>query len=456
MEQKMKIGGLIFGNTTADTQKVIEANDSNLNHCLATNRKLATQDYEAIHAHLSEAVPQNCDLFFVDEILTEAQAIDVSDADLYVVYSFGGVTDKTYVTLLSKNKPILILQPPYEKSWSYGGVYFPYFVRDNREISDYLGISEDVTVIKSSEELKKTLSAYQVKFRMEHAVVMCAGEPMYEPFHSWSWGYSIVKAMQQKFGLKWINLSSEKILDIYNNWEKEYPKEQILNEVSGDYVKARDAIPRVEKLYYVFKELIEENQVTAFTVNCLASIVHTGINGTACYALSKLNDSGIVAACESDITTLLAMMITSFASNRPVFMLNPYLFPADNKLFVSHCSCPTLHSYEEGSKQDPLNLYNYFEIDSMGCGIQVMREPGDVTIVGLAHNSIDRMVIVKGRMVRNTSFASCRTQMEIEIDGDIQDLANNYQGRHWALVYGDYTDALVRANELMDIESIII
>ncbi len=458
MSKAMKIGCLIFGNTVADTAEVIAEHNLNLSDCERTNRQLNADDIARIHQSFDEALPPDCVPFYRDCIITEHQAIDIEPADLYVVYPFGGISDVQFAALMSKNKPIVIAPCPYGQYWSYGCVYYPYFVRDNREISRYLGISEDVSVVDSQEELKKTLYAYQVKFRMENAVVLCVGEPMYEPFHSFNWGYSIVKAVQQKFGLQWMNISSEKILQMYDSFDKEYAHGEILKDAAENHVKDAGAFDRVERLYQLFKALIEKYEVDGFTVNCLASIVHTTINGTACYSLSKLNDAGVVAACESDVTTLMAMMITSFASRRPAFMLNPYLFPADNKLFVSHCSSPTRHSLaKDDAQRDDMRLYNYFEIPHMGCGIQVLREEGaEVTITGLSHNSLDRMVVVKGRIVRNTSFASCRTQLEIQTEGSIRELAEAYQGRHWALVYGDQTDAVVRANRLLRIESILI
>ena len=199
----------------------------------------------------------------------------------------------------------------------------------------------------------------------------------------------------------------------------------------------------------------EKYGATAFTVNCLESIVHTSCHTTSCFALSRLNDEGIISACEADATTLVDMLITSYASNAPSFMLNPYLFPADNKLFVSHCTSPTRHSFATDEKDD-FNTYSYFEIRSLPCGLQVLKQPGPVTVTGISHDKLDKMVIVRGNLVRNTSFASCRTQVEIDVPGGIKKLADNYEGRHWALVYGNQSEKIARANELLGIESLII
>ena len=76
------------------------------------------------------------------------------------------------------------------------------------------------------------------------------------------------------------------------------------------------------------------------------------------------------------------MLITSYASGEPSFMLNPYLFPMDNKLFVSHCTSPTKRSYSNDEK-DEFNAYAYFEMRTLTCGLQILKQPGPVTVTGI-------------------------------------------------------------------------
>ena len=88
--------------------------------------------------------------------------------------------------------------------------------------------------------------------------------------------------------------------------------------------------------------------------------------------------------------------------------------------------------------------------------LQVLKQPGPVTVTGISHDTLDKMVIVRGDLVRNTAFPSCRTQLEISVPGGIRKLAECYEGRHWALVYGDQSKKIAKANELLGIESMII
>lgn len=40
--------------------------------------------------------------------------------------------------------------------------------------------------------------------------------------------------------------------------------------------------------------------------------------------------------------------------------------------------------------------------------------------------------------------------------GRVKELAENYEGRHWAMVYGDHSEEIKNANDVLGIESVII
>ena len=315
-------------------------------------------------------------------------------------------------------------------------------------------MKNQVYVCKNLNDLGDIVHALSVRYKINNSTVLCIGEAMYEPYHSWNWGYEMIRLIQEKFGVNWKHISSDKFLQIYNSSNVKtsgsLTKEAALNRMPEGFNSDKP-----EKMYKVFDKLIKEYNADAFTVNCLYSIVHTQCETTACYALSKLNDKGVVSACEADITTLLDMIITSYACDSPVFMLNPYLFPEDNKLFVSHCTSPTLHSFTSDEKDD-FNAYTYYEIPSLPSGIQVIKKQGPVTVTGISHDKLDKMIVIRGNIVKNTAFPSCRTQMVLNVKGDIKELAECYEGRHWAMAYGDQTQKLKNANKLLGIDTQII
>lgn len=450
--RKMKIGIVTVGHDFTVTDDERRNRDCDLSHCTDIRRRVDDKLIDTLTEEAASFLPPDTE-YFGAHVRGESSAIDLEEADAYVIIPFG-VPDIVYAVIYSKNKPVLFYVPPYGQLWSYGAVYYPYFVRDARKIDEYIGLDNRVFVCKGGQDLKDTLSALKVKFKLANTTALCIGEAMYEPFHSWNWGYEMIRAVQEKFGVTWKHISSERFLSLFASEDTAF--EDLINkEAKENRMPDEYTTKTPEKMYRLFKGLISESGADIFTVNCLYSIVHTQCGATACYALSKLNDEGIVSACEADITTLLDMAITSYASEAPCFMLNPYLFPQDNKLFVSHCTSPTRHSYESEEK-DSFFAYPYYEIPSMPCGIQVMKKEGPVTVTGISHDKLDKMVVVRANIVRNTAFPSCRTQMELDIAGDIKELAECYEGRHWALVYGDSSERIARACGVLGMKTQIL
>ena len=450
----MKVTGLILGVSGTLTREKIKRNslDQSENYIFKTPI-LSSQMKNKIKNIFTNSLPSEVEHSFI-QIKNESQILDIQESDVYVVFPFEPMIDRYLHALYAHNKPIIIMPLPYSEIFSYGNVFYPYFMRDSREIDDMLKIDHKVFLCKDKKDLSETLTALNVKYKINNSRVLCIGEPMYEPFHSWDWGYAVIRKIQEKFGLSWIQMSSQSLIEYWKSWKGEINIKDITESVRKNYLPKDRKMEDVKKMYLILKSLIEKKKANAFTINCLASVIHTNLNVTPCYALSRLNDEGIVSACEADATTLLNMLITVYSSQAPGFMINPYLFPEDNRLFVSHCTSPRLHSYKE-KKKDDYNIYSYFEYPNLSFGLQVLKKPGVVTITGLSHNMLDKMLIIKGRIVRNTNFATCRTQIELEVEGEIKEITENYQGRHWILVYGDHTNIIERTNEMFGLKSIV-
>ena len=450
--KNMKIGIVFVGRIYTPSAEEKKVKDCDLSDPEKLN--FVTDDgFKKKYAKIIEdLLPAGIDTFAC-EAESESDAIDVAEADAYVLMPFNAI-DKVFAVLHSKNKPIIIYTAPFDEIWSYGNVFYPYFMRDVRKIDGYMGIEPDVFLAESEKNFTDIAKALLVRYRINNTKVLCIGEAMYEPYHSFNWGYEIIRLIQAKFGIKWFHMGKDSFLKEYEAFGEGDP-ELIRKLAKNDRIPKEYSAADCEKAHRVYQKLIKDYGVNAFTVNCLESTVHTSCHTTSCFALSQLNDEGVIAACEADATTLMDMLITSYASGNPSFMLNPYLFPMDNKLFVSHCTSPTRRSYEN-DETDEFNAYAYFEMRTLPCGLQIMKQPGPVTVTGISHDKLDRMVIVRGNLIRNTAFPSCRTQVVIDVPGGVKKLAENYEGRHWAMVYGDHSESIANANAMLGIESVII
>jgi hypothetical protein len=450
--KKMKVGIVILGKyyTLSPQEQKIEDND--LRESDAINLTADGQIIAKMSDRVKALLPKDAETFTAHAV-TENDALNLDPADAYVVVPFN-VIDVVFAALHSKNRPVVIYAPAFAEFWSYGHVFYPYFMRDVRKIDAMIGIKPDVYLCESDEALTEYTAALNVRFKIKNTKVLCIGESMYEPYHSFNWGYEMVRLIQEKYGVQWKQIGSDKFIEIFKN-SKPGNASALIGETKENRVPEEYDLSNPEKTYQIYKNLIAVCGADAFTVNCIESTVHTGCNTSSCYALSKLNDDGIIAACEADVTTLMNMMIVTYATNEPAFMCNPYLFPQDDKLFVSHCTAPTKRSYDSEEK-DEFNIYTYFEIRDLPCGLQVLKQPGPVTVTGISHDGMDKMVIVRGNLIRNTAFPSCRTQVVIDVPGGIKKLAECYEGRHWALVYGEQSKKIAAANDMLGIENIII
>lgn len=469
MMKKMRIGCIVIGDKLTYTKKSLEEQASlELDEAQSNERWDRPVDegiLNRVKERVGATIPRDAEVFY-RHVTTENEILDLDEADAYVVVPFGKVddfkclghatNDVVFAALYAKNKPVVFSIFPYEEIWSYGAVWHVYFLRDYRKLDAYMGLKNQAFVSESLEDLKDTLSALNVKYKVNHSTALFVGEPMYEPYHSWNWGYEMVRAIQEKFGIQYKQISADTFLKRFHEYDKKISQDELRDILKYDRTDGMDLTGPV-KVYHLLHDLIKENGADVFTINCLWSVCHKAVNATSCYAMGQLNEEGIISACEGDTTSLLDMMITAFASDAPCFMCNPYLFPEDNKMLVSHCTSARNHCYGcDNCGMDEINAYDYFEIPGMPSGLQILKEEGPVTLTYISHDQMDKMVVIRANIVRNTAFPTCRTQVELDVpEGSVRDIDLQMDGRHWMMVYGDQSQKIKRANDMLGIETVI-
>ena len=455
----MKITGLMFGNAGTPTSKMIKKRKMDKTKTIFEKvPELEPSIKEKIEKIFLDALPAEVEHDFM-QIEKEDQILDLPEADVYVVFPFQTkdwvLEDQWFFSLYSHNKPVVITTLPFSEVFSYGNVFYPYFMRDSREIDKLLNLSHEVYLIKDENDLATTLKALHVRNKIRNTKVLCIGTPMYEPFHSKDWGYEMVRAVQERFGVQWLYISPDKFLKYWEDFDEEIDISDIKNSVRKIYYVKEEWLKGIKKAYLVIRKMLKEYGANAMTINCINyvnSILYK-LHMTPCYALSRLNNEGIPAICEADTTTTIDMLITSYSTNSPGSMVNPYLFPKDNRILCSHCTSPTVHSYENPQKDD-FDLYPYFEFPTLPAGITVSKKPERITITAISESSLDKMLVMNAKIERNTYFPTCRTQVVMKMDKDVKEIAKHYEGRHWIYVYGDHAETVKKVNKILGIETI--
>ena len=163
-------------------------------------------------------------------------------------------------------------------------------------------------------------------------------------------------------------------------------------------------MPGAEAIYERLKEIIAKYKLDAITLRCFDLL--STVNNTGCIALSKLNDEGIPAACESDIPVLLTMVACKNLTGEPGFMVNPARIQPDGQMLLAHCTIPL--------KMTKSHEYTTHFESGIGVAIHGELEAGDYTLVKLS-GDLKRLLAVNVKLTRCQYEKNlCRTQVWIQ------------------------------------------
>ena len=187
------------------------------------------------------------------------------------------------------------------------------------------------------------------------------------------------------------------------------------------------------KVYGAIKKIIDKYSLNAVSVRCFDLVLD--LKTTGCFALSKLNDDGIIAGCEGDLVSTLGMIWANAITNQSVWMANPaQVNKESNTILLAHCTVPVgmIQSYK---------LRSHFE-SGLGVGIQGEFTKGKVTLFRLGGNKLDQLWITSGEILESTDSENlCRTQVKIKLHGSAKptDLLEQPLGNHLLMMRGTYT-----------------
>lgn len=221
-----------------------------------------------------------------------------------------------------------------------------------------------------------------------------------------------------------ITLKDISINEVINEYNKIEFKD-ILLDVKNDKLNLNDA----KKLTLVLQKIKDKYNLSGLTIRCfdLLNPIHT----TACLGLAYFNSLGIVSACEGDIPSLISMYLVNELFNKPSFMANPSRIDIINKKMIfAHCTLP-------------LNMTKSYKLDThyesnIGVAIKGEMKEDVITIFKLSRNLKDYFV-TSGKIIKNLNETNlCRTQIEVEVDNNIEYFLNRPYGNHHIIFYGNY------------------
>jgi L-fucose isomerase-like protein len=185
------------------------------------------------------------------------------------------------------------------------------------------------------------------------------------------------------------------------------------------------------------RSLVHEERLDGVTVRCFDLI--GALNATACPALSALNDEGVVAGCEGDVPSAVAMLWVRCLLGTASWMANPArVDPAAGTLTLVHCTVPRTLVGE-------VRVDTHFE-SGVGRALAGEMPPGPVTLLRLGGAGLDRLWLEEGEVVGAGNEPDlCRTQATVRVErGVVDDLLARPLGNHLVLVPGRHAKRLRR------------
>ncbi len=232
-------------------------------------------------------------------------------------------------------------------------------------------------------------------------------------------------ALGEKLGLKFVEIPLEKVLPLQG--EAPPPGERV--ELKEEELK------RAAGLYDSLRDLVETERLDALTIACF-DLIREGV--TACWALARLPSEGIPAACEGDVPSLIALILSHLLTGLPGFMGNPVdIDPKGERLLLAHCtaSLALLEGYR---------LRSHFE-SGIGVAVEGRLQEGPYTLVRFGGRTLEKGFFVEGKVLGEETRRPdlCRTQVVFKAPkGALRKLLREPLGNHHVLIPGHHRAVL--------------
>jgi hypothetical protein len=269
--------------------------------------------------------------------------------------------------------------------------------------------------------------------------------------------------VKEKLGADLVTVANDRILAIARSIDPkaaEAEAEQYwIKPAIGILEPKRQEIIDSARYYLAVRQLmIEENARGICSAACMGE-------PRGCLTFSKLNDLGLVGACEGDIDSTLTMLLFAHAFRTPGFITDPVIDEAKNAVVQFHCTSFTQRP--DGSRM-PFLIRNQTDSGG-GVALQVQWQVGEpVTMAKLVN--LDTMLAVPGKITETgSSPLACRTQFTQSVrnarhlflnwgagaivqpgsPGDLSQYAGAMPMLHRSVFYGDHVRGLRNLGDLM-------
>jgi len=350
----------------------------------------------------------------------------------------GGAPAQTMAKILDTGIPAAVFSQPFS---GHGWMYFPQWQKAGKKVvllptSDWTEIDRVVGLMRVAPHLRKT------------KILVVRGplgtEPACDP-----------KLVKARLGVEMIPITVEETMQAHKAIDIKAAEAEAqkywLTKAKKIVEPTKDEIINSARFYLATKNLMIEKGAQAVTSsNCM------GGPAKGCLTYSKLNDLGLVGACEGDMDSTLTMLMFQYAFGVPGFITDPVFDTATNALIHFHCTCATKMAGTD-SKRLPFTIRTQSDSER-GVSLDVEMPIGQ-TVTCAKFIDLDKMLISTGEIFKVThDELGCRTQFWTKVK-DARSMFHNWGADvvkggvmtllHRAVFFGDHAQDIRNLGILM-------
>lgn len=326
-----------------------------------------------------------------------------ADALLLVHLAFG--SGKPLLKLVDSGLPTAIFSQPFS---GHDWMYVPQWQKAGKRV--ILLCSRDWA------ELDRAAALLRVPVRMRQSRILLMGGPQgTAPACS-------AEKVKEKFGTDVVQLTPEQINEAFAAVDLKTAEA----EAEEYWIKAAKKIvepPREEMVKSARMFLAVKNLMISNRAQAVASSRCMGPPAKGCFTFSKLNDLGLVGACEGDMDSTLTMLLFGYAFGKPGFITDPLFDTSKNAVIHAHCTSATKMDGPAGTRH-PFTIRTHRD-DNHGAAVQVdLRVGQEITCAKVVNLNAMLLSAQKIIEIPHLDDRGCRTQCTAEVADARAMLAN--------------------------------
>jgi len=298
--------------------------------------------------------------------------------------------------------------------------------------------TDDIVVDYYDELLWRMRAMYGLKNAKGTKMLAIGGLAHYEhvaqvacpPVAKDAWGYEFITVTNEEF-TKRLNATrgDQKVVSQINK-----QTDALINRFDVKLETEAKFVFNSYMALHVVKRYLKETGATNFGFShCMGHKQISMLDTPACFILSLANDEGITAYCHADLSHTMPGVLMRWIASRPTFVANGH-FTHHGLTFYSHCQGPRRMN---GRDFEPATITTHYESD-YGAACKTQYTEGQVVTVVQPDLHCTKWLGYRGKIVGVPSYPTCRSQMEIQIDGDWEKYNREMVGFHGQIIYGDY------------------